>query len=241
MVGSVPAGSTWKNIRVTSDIKGQKYVGGVTGPITSKSSHTANNIIVNTLINVPQENGFDEIGGVFAASNGMSISNIDATIEISAEKSKMVGGIVGNFSKNKLSNVIVRGKINNNTGFVSKFGVAGIASPRAESAEINKAVDFSTINDKFDGVFVNPIGTDVKNPYGNSADVYFAPSQKIVRENPEWVIALSSNDALEQKKFLIDKNFDFVNTWTVKQVDGQNSVVDVIGIKENLIPQFPQW
>ncbi len=143
----------------------------------------------------------------------------------------------------KLSNVIVRGVISTSVNPAESANrISGIASTVTKS-EINKAVDMTTIaytNGTTTTNYVSPLTSVNLSNYVNSGNVFYAlpaGATYITAANPVWVAALTGNTAATQKTFLVSKRFDFTNTWTIKKVNG----VDSIGVKEDSIPQFPQW
>lgn len=243
--GYAEAAVTWKNIRVNSKVGGLTRLGGLSGSLYNSESYIAENIIVDAEVNV--KDGGSQIGGVFAATRGIKMSNIDATVNIIGGNATLVGGIVGALSweanKDKLSDVIVRGTISTSVDPKDAAKrISGIAST-ATSAEVTKAVDMTTIaytNGTTTTNHVSPLTATDLSKYLNSGNVFYglpAGATFITAANPEFVAALTATTAAEQKTFLAGKGFDFTNTWTIKKING----VDSIGIKEDSIPQFPKW
>lgn len=236
----------WKNIRINSKVNGKERAGGISGSLYKSESYIAENIIVDAEITV--ESGGSQIGGAFAATRGMKMSNIDATINITGGNATRVGGLVGNLSweadEDKLSNVIVRGVISTSVNPAESANrISGIASTLTKS-EINKAIDMTTIaytNGATTTNYVSPLTSVNLSNYVNSGNVFYAlpaGATYITAANPAWVATLTGNTAATQKTFLVSKGFDFTNTWTIKKDSANN---DIIGIKEDSIPQFPKW
>lgn len=246
LTGYTEGMTIWKNIRINSKVNGKERAGGISGSLYKSESYIAENIIVDAEITV--ESGGSQIGGAFAATRGMKMSNIDATINITGGNATRVGGLVGNLSwetdEDKLSNVIVRGVISTSVNPAESANhISGIASTVTKS-EINKAVDMTTIaytNGTTTTNYVSPLASVNLSNYVNSGNVFYAlpaGATYITAANPVWVAALTGNTAATQKTFLVSKGFDFTNTWTIKKDSANN---DIIGIKEDSIPQFPKW
>lgn len=244
--GSNEAGATWKNIRINSEVEGKERVGGLAGILYNSQSYRAENIIINAKITVEADGS--QIGGVFAATKGLEMSNIDATVNIIGGNATKLGGMVGNLSweadKDKLSNVIVRGVISTLINPVESANrISGVASALGK-AEVNKAIDMTSIaysNGTTTTNYVSSLTVTDLNKYINSSNVFYAlpvAATYIAAANPTWVAALTGDTAAAQKAFLETKGFDFANTWTIKKDSANN---DIIGIKEDSIPQFPQW
>ncbi len=249
LVGVVNSGINFNNIRIKSIMTGENRVGGVTGSIYLKD-HFAKNIIADTTIGLISGRG-SQIGGLFAATVNMNMSNIDATINITGDNAGIVGGIVGNLSwsserdfNDSISNAIVRGVITASANPTVKANrISGIGSATTNS-EVNRAIDMTTIaytNGTTTTNYVSPLTALDLSKYVNSGNVfYFLPAGATYIEaaNPEWVSPLEGTTAETQKIFLTSKGFDFNNTWTIKKDSANN---DIIGIKEDSIPQFPKW
>lgn len=242
LLGYANQSSILRNIRVQSVVDAQMQAGGLLGS-TAKGSHTASNIVVDSTINVRDNANNREIGGLFGSTNVMSMSNIDATVNITAGKALQVGGVVGKLSwgegQDSLSNVIARGMIVTLLDpRESTNQISGVASTEKKS-QVHKVVDFTTIvYDKAN--YSSSLASPYLDNYESSALVYYKPfagATFIDSANPKWVAELAANTAATQKTLLEDKGFDFINTWTIKKINS----VDSIGIKEDSIPQFPVW
>ena len=245
--GAANASVKWKNIHIKSKVHGTERVGGLSGSLYVSDSFIAENIVANTTVNV--ESGGSQIGGLFAATRGIKMSNIDVVVNITGGSATQVGGLVGNLSwqadKDKLSNIIVRGAISTLLDpRATTNKIAGIGSALSK-VEVNKIIDLTTIaytNGTTTTNYISPLSSRDFNVYENSGNVYYvlpANATYIAAANPGWVSELMGITAVDQKAFLENKGrgFDFTNTWTIKKING----VDSIGIKEDSIPQFPQW
>jgi hypothetical protein len=246
LTGYTEGMTIWKNIRINSKVNGKERAGGISGSLYKSESYIAENIIVDAEITVAS--GGSQIGGIFAATRGLKMSNIDATVSITGGNATRVGGIVGNLSweadKDKLSNVIVRGVISTSVNPTESANrISGIASTLSKT-EVNRAIDMTSIaytNGTTTTNYVSPLTSADLSNYVNSGNVFYAlpaGATYITAANPAWVAALTGNTAATQKTFLETKGFDFNNLWTIKKDSANN---DIIGIKEDSIPQFPQW
>lgn len=245
LVGSVEGSTIFRNIRINAKLFGGFNVGGLAGAFYNKDTYVAENIIAVT--EIISKAGGKQLGGIFGATRGIKMSNIDATVNIKKSNAQSVGGILGQISweadKDKLSNVIARGKISTSVNPVDSGNrISGIASAMTK-AEVNRAIDMTTVtynNGTTTANYVNPLPALDLSKYVNSGNVfYFLPAGAtyITAANPTFVAGLTGATAAEQKTFLMTKGFDFTNTWTIKTINN----VETIGIKEDSIPQFPTW
>ncbi|MBX9598040.1 MAG: hypothetical protein K2X04_05635, partial [Burkholderiales bacterium] len=245
LIGYAKGSIKWKNIRITSELKSKERTGGLAGSLYDSNSYIAENIIANTKITVDKDGS--QIGGIFPASRGIKMSNIDATVDIIGGNATVVGGIVGFLSweadSDKMSDVIVRGTISTLVDpRVASRRISGIGSALTR-AGVSKVVDMTTIayyNGATTANYISPLTATTLTNYFNSDNVYYArpaTATYINAVNPTFVLPLIGNTAVEQESSLVDKGFDFANTWTIKKING----VDSIGIKEDSIPQFPKW
>lgn len=239
---------TFKNVRINSTVNGVTEVGGLGGRLSYHNFHYVSNVKIST--NVTAKPGGYSVGGVLGLSSGTLISNVDASFVLTSNDATKVGGIVGYFgvasNRNEILNVISKGSISTSINPTeSPSRIAGITSAmNTVPVKVNNAVDLTTItytNGTTTTNYVSSLTETVLNKYVNSGNVFYAlpaGATYITAANPAWVATLTGNTAATQKTFLVSKGFDFTNTWTIKKDSANN---DIIGIKEDSIPQFPKW
>ena len=242
--GSKDGNHILRNIRIKALGHGDARIGGLLG--NSESIRlVVKNIIADTEIT---SNGIYS-GGFIGACVNCNISNVDVTTNLTVRSGKNHGGLVGELAWSptvtaSISNAVVRGRVSSSVDpKIITTQISGIASASSESVQINKVVDMTTIaytNGTTTTNYVSPLTAADLSKYVDSGNVfYFLPAGAtyITAANPAFVAGLTGATAAEQKTFLMTKGFDFTNTWTIKESDN----VQIIGIKEDSIPQFPTW
>ena len=243
------------NVRVKTNVIGSKHIGGLVGLVYGNQKiFTATNVSIESSI-VEVKSGGSDVGGVFGSSffdtgnRGTIIaSNISVDNNIKANNATYVGGVVGNITMgSKLSNIVAKGTISTTLDPRDrKKGIASLVnrvSTDSSATSIKNAIDKVTIingNKSYSSSLVT--SESAVQFTADSANVFYALPAGVdlltLLPNIGLVNPLSGTSVGEEKTFLIDKGFDFTNTWTIKKDSANN---DIIGIKEDSIPQFPQW
>lgn len=243
-------GLSIKNIRARTQVKGYSRTGGLFGYFYGDSisgGYSVKGIIADTTINVIPGAGTPwQIGGVFAGTMHTDISNVEANVSINAGRAEVVGGIVGNLSwtygQGSITDAIVHGKI---TTVVPPTDpsrrIAGIASANT-SSEVNNLLDDCLITYNVTNSYYSPL-TLVNNAlYTSRGDnIFFAQNLPGITFlsvlNPGFVKPYDLTFTPATQAFLEGKGFDFNKVWTSKKYNG----ITQFGIREDSIPQFPQW
>jgi hypothetical protein len=246
LISSVYSSTKFENIRINANIVGFNHLGGLAGfhgwrPIEVK------NIIATAVIQTNQS-AKSNIGGLLGHSNNQRLigDRIDVFVNVTANNSTSVGGLVGqvDYFNSSLSNILVRGSIKTTTDPRERGnGIAGLALVKGGQVSIKNAIDKVTIihgNKNYSSSLVT--SESAVRFTADSANVFYALPAGVelltLLPNTELVNPLSGTTADEEKTFLVSKGFDFNNTWTIKKDSANN---DIIGIKEDSIPQFPKW
>lgn len=227
------------NSRIKSEVTGTLHIGGVSGFNTRQfdvedTLMNLKNIIIDTKVTARSEN----VVGVSGLTEAYStVSNLEGVINLDVKNATWAGGLFAraeNFSK--VNNILLKGIIKssrNNIDNIATFAPSGYGV-----ALMQNFIDLVTINMNnmsYIRTFDSPSGF-----LSSSKNVFYMPpnaNQQLLTPSASFYAPLQGDTAAKMKDFLEPLGFDFTNTWTIKKVNG----VDTIGIKEDSIPQFPNW